>query len=166
MADVARAAGVSRQALYLHFASRASLLLAVVRHMDEQADIRQRCELTLNAHDPVEALCGFVLTWLRYAATIVPVASALLASRHDDPDAAAAWNDRMNELRTGFRHATQRLAESGRLRAGLDAATAADLAWTMTSVPAWQQLTADCGRTTDDAEQLLTDAVRTALIQT
>jgi AcrR family transcriptional regulator len=43
MADVARAAGVSRQAVYLHFTSRASLFVAVVRQMDEQAGIHDRC---------------------------------------------------------------------------------------------------------------------------
>jgi AcrR family transcriptional regulator len=36
MSAVARAAGVSRQALYLHFADRAALLLAVVDHIDER----------------------------------------------------------------------------------------------------------------------------------
>jgi AcrR family transcriptional regulator len=163
MADVARAAGVSRQAVYLHFNSRASLFLAVVRHMDEQEGIRDRCERALGHADPVQALKGFVLVWLRYAARIQPVASALLASRHDDPDAMSAWNDRMDELRAGFRHATHRLAANGQLRAGLDPAAAADLAWAMTSVPVWEQLTIDCGRAATEVRRHVTDAVVAAL---
>lgn len=163
MADVARAAGVSRQAVYLHFSSRASLFVSVVRHMDEQEGIRRRCERALGHDDPVRALEAFVLAWLRYAAKILPVASALLASRRDDPDAMNAWNDRMDELRGGFRHATRRLASAGRLREGLDPAVAADLAWAMTSIPMWEQLTVDCGRTAAQVRRRLTGAVLDAV---
>jgi AcrR family transcriptional regulator len=163
MADVARAAGISRQAVYLHFSSRASLFVAVVRHMDDQEDIRRRCEQALAHDDPAEALEAFVIAWLRYAAKIHPVASALLASRHEDPDAMTAWNDRMGELRAGFLHATQRLATASRLRSGLDPATAADLAWAMTSIPVWEQLTIDRGWTPDAVRQHLADAVSSAV---
>jgi AcrR family transcriptional regulator len=163
MADVAREAGVSRQAVYLHFSSRASLFVAVVRHMDEQEDIRRHCEQALGNADPVEALEAFVIAWLRYAAKIHPVASALLASRRDDPDAMTAWNDRMGELRVGFRHAVQRLATAGHLRPGLDPDTAADLAWAMTSIPVWEQLTIDCGRPATEVQQRLTAAVISAV---
>ena len=33
MADIAKAAGISRQAVYLHFPTRAELLVAVTRHL-------------------------------------------------------------------------------------------------------------------------------------
>ena len=42
MSDFARAAGISRQALYLHFPSRAELLVAVTRHVDQVKDIDAR----------------------------------------------------------------------------------------------------------------------------
>src|SRR6516162_4552924 len=45
MAQIARAARVSRQAVYLHFADRAALMVALARHLDERlglpADIQQ-----------------------------------------------------------------------------------------------------------------------------
>jgi AcrR family transcriptional regulator len=163
MADVARTAGISRQAVYLHFSSRASLFVAVVRHMDEQDGIHRRCEQALGHDDPVRALEAFVSEWLRYAEKIHPVASALLASRRDDPDAVNAWADRMDELRAGFRHATHRLATDGRLRPGLDPAAAADLAWAMTSIPVWEQLTIDRGRPPAEVRRHLADAVTAAL---
>lgn len=145
VAEIAAAAGVSRQAVYLHFGSRAGLLVAVVRAMDAEADIQARCRRALAAGDPVEALRGFLRTWLRFASEIEPVASALLAARRDDPDAAAAWEDRMAELRAGHAHAAARLAAAGRLRPGLSAAAAADLTWALTSVPVLAQLTAERG---------------------
>ncbi|MBG0816917.1 TetR/AcrR family transcriptional regulator [Planomonospora sp. ID82291] len=163
MADVARAAGISRQAVYLHFGSRASLLVAVVRDMDERDGIRARCERALTGEEPVEAFRAFLRAWLRYAATIHPVASVLLASRRDDPDAAAAWNDRMGELHEGFLLAARRLGTAGRLRPGLAPDVAADLAWAMTSVPVWEQLTADRGRSADEVEEHLVGAVIAAL---
>src|SRR6516225_8487584 len=45
MAQIAKAARVSRQAVYLHFVDRAALMVAVARHLDERlglpADIQQ-----------------------------------------------------------------------------------------------------------------------------
>ncbi|MGN9781220.1 TetR/AcrR family transcriptional regulator [Nonomuraea sp. ZG12] len=163
MAEVARAAGISRQAVYLHFSSRASLLVAIVRNMDEQNGIRSRCEKALTGEEPVEAFRAFLRIWLRYVATIHPVASVLLASRRDDPDAAAAWKDRMGELHEGFLVAAHRLGAAGRLRPGLAPDVAADLAWAMTSIPVWEQLTADRGRSAGDVEEHLIGAVTAAL---
>ena len=37
MADIAKATGISRQAVYLHFATRAELLIAAARHLDAVA---------------------------------------------------------------------------------------------------------------------------------
>ena len=39
MSDIARQAGVSRQAVYLHYPSRAELLVAATRHLDERLQI-------------------------------------------------------------------------------------------------------------------------------
>ena len=45
MAEIAKAARISRQAVYLHFADRAELLVELVRHLDGklglEADIRR-----------------------------------------------------------------------------------------------------------------------------
>ncbi len=42
MGDIAGEAGVSRQAVYLHFASRADLLVAATRYLDEKLDVEGR----------------------------------------------------------------------------------------------------------------------------
>lgn len=77
------------------------------------------------------------------------------------------WTNRRtsaaNASRLGFRHAAQRLAAAGRLRPGLDPDTAADLAWAMTSIPVWEQLTIDCGRPAAEVQQRLTAAVISAV---
>lgn len=143
MAQVAESAGVSRQALYLHFPSRAALLVAVVRDMDDESRIRERCEQALALPDPIAAYRAFLDEWLEYAGRIQPLASALIASRHQDAAASAAWEDRMRVLHGGFLVASRRLGDAGRLRAGLDAARAADLAWALASVAVVEQLCLD-----------------------
>lgn len=94
--------------------------MELVHEMDD--GIRSRCERGLRA-------------WLRDAATIRLAATMLLAGRATDPDAAAAWDDRMAELRTGRRPLDVALEapvrEGGsmpRLPAALFAATALALA--------------------------------------
>ena len=42
MGDIASAAGVSRQAVYLHFATRADLLIATTHYVDEVNDVAGR----------------------------------------------------------------------------------------------------------------------------
>jgi len=42
MGDIAKAAGISRQALYLHFPARADLLIATTRYLDEVYDIESK----------------------------------------------------------------------------------------------------------------------------
>jgi AcrR family transcriptional regulator len=164
MSDVAAAAGVSRQAVYLHFPSRGRLFLELVRRMDDEAQIRPRLATALEADDPVEALRGFLVTWLRFAATIQPVATALLAARTADADAWAAWDDRMTELRGGHLHAARRLAQAGRLRDGLDPRRAADLTWALTSVQVWEQLRLDRSWAGRRIERDLVDAVVAAVV--
>jgi AcrR family transcriptional regulator len=163
MAQVARAADISRQAVYLHFPSRAQLYLAVVHQIDEQAGIHEQLASALELEDPLEAFDAFLSVWLGFAATIHATASVLLAARDGDPDAWAAWEDRMRDLRGGVLRATRRLEAAGLLRVGLSASIAADLAWSLTNVPVWQHLALDCGWSQRSVERDLTAAVRAAI---
>src|SRR3954470_2872435 len=58
--DVARRAGVSRQAVYLHFGSRAGLLLALVGHVDETGPLRQLATRVTDAATGGEALDALI----------------------------------------------------------------------------------------------------------
>src|SRR6516162_5528367 len=60
MADVARAARVSRQALYLHFADRAALFMAIVRHADEQRGLPDAIQRMVDAPNGVAAVLEMV----------------------------------------------------------------------------------------------------------
>src|SRR5260221_9615298 len=100
--DIAHAAGVSRQALYLHFASRADLFIATVRHVDAVLGAHERvARLCQQACEPGQAVLGvkeLVAFWGNYLPEIYGLAKALLALRDTDEAAAAAWADRMAEF--------------------------------------------------------------------
>ena len=59
MSDIAKAAGISRQAVYLHFASRADLLVAATQYLDEVLEIDRRLAPSRAATSGVERLTYF-----------------------------------------------------------------------------------------------------------
>lgn len=143
--DVAKSAGVSRQAVYLHFRSRAELLIATARHVDEVRGLHARLQELAAVSGGPEVLEAFVDFWGNYIPEIHGLAKALLAVRETDKAAAAAWDDRMDALRQGCRATIQCLVRSHVLNPQWKPDQAADALWAMTSIQVWENLTADCG---------------------
>jgi len=146
MADIARAAGISRQAVYLHFQNRTELLIATTRHLDKIKDIDARLGASRAARTGIERLDAYILAWGNYIPEIYGVAKALLAMRESD-DAAArqAWDDRMDAMREGCKAAIHALEVDGALSPELSAKAATDILWTLLSVRNWEHLVGDCG---------------------
>lgn len=145
MADIAAAVGLTRQAIYVHFRSRGGLLVALVRRADDRADIHAHFRTALRADDPHRRLDGFLRVWLEFVPTIHPVASSLMRARADDPEAAAAWHDRMTALHRGFAVLATSLRRDGALAPAWTAARAADYLWAGSSVQTWELLAVDRG---------------------
>jgi AcrR family transcriptional regulator len=145
MSDIAKRAGISRQALYLHFPNRAELLVATARYLDEVHGIGAVFEAEVTQKAGADRLSGFIETWGNYIPKIYGVGKALMAMKDTDDEARAAWDDRMNAVRGLCDGTVQSLNNDGVLAEGLDAKTASDLLWTLTSVRNWEQLTQDCG---------------------
>ena len=145
MSDIAKAAGISRQALYLHFPGRAELLIAVTRYIDEVKDVDARLEPSRTAATGVDRLDAFIEAWGNYIPEIYGVGRALLAMALNDTAAAAAWDDRMEAVRQGCEAAVRDLNRDGTLSEGQTPEQATDLLWTLLSVRNWEQLTQTCG---------------------
>jgi len=96
--DIAQKAGVSRQAIYLHFGSRVGLMVATVQYVDETEGFFERTRDVRTAESGLVALDRFVAFWADYSPRVLSLAKVLLATRDVDPAAAAAWDDRMNGL--------------------------------------------------------------------
>jgi AcrR family transcriptional regulator len=139
VADIAAAAGVSRQLVYFHFANRAGLLVAMTRHQDTRSGFRTRAFATRDL-PPAEAFTALVTAWHEYLPEILPVALDLEAAAITGEDGAEAWRDRMGELHEALRLAVERLAAAELLAPGWDVDEAADWAWARCQPPAWRHL--------------------------
>lgn len=165
MVRIAAEAGVSRQAVYLHFHSHAGLLLAVVRWIDEREAIAERFQAASAAGSPRAVLEAYVRTWLDYLPRLHPVAS-FLARFHGDPEARAAWNDRMAELEKVYRPPLRALHRAGELRDGLSVEQALALVRAIVSVQTWHFLVHESGWKQDAAVHSIVLAVRGAVLRT
>ena len=144
MSDIAKEAGISRQALYLHFPNRADLLVATTRYLDEAKNIDGRLSASRAASTGVERLDAFIEEWGSYIPEIYGVAKALLAMKETDHEANLAWNDRMQAVRHGCAAAVEALERDGELSSQLTSKEATDYLWVMLSVRNWEQLTIEC----------------------
>lgn len=145
MSDIAKSADVSRQTLYLHFGSRAELLIAVTRYADELHDVATRyavVEATTTANDHLDALIQF---WGHHVSAIYYVAQALWADRDPDGAAAAAWEDRMEAIRSGCQAAVTAIEKENLLDPMWDLETGTDCLFSLLSIRTWVILTRDCG---------------------
>jgi AcrR family transcriptional regulator len=124
---VAQRAGVSRQALYLHFASRAALIIATVEHINQSLGLEDRIRAIRQAADGSAALEHAMSTICWHNDRAGPALMALGRLIASDPEAAAAWQGRGAGRRSLLLEVTKRLGQEGKLRDGLDAAAAADL---------------------------------------
>jgi AcrR family transcriptional regulator len=145
MSDIAQVAGISRQALYLHFESRTDLLVATTHYVDKVRGLSKRLEPWKAARTGIESLEAYVEFLGNYIPEIYGLGKALMAVYHTDEAAAAAWNDRMNAVRNGCRDTVDALIRDGMLAEGWTREEAIDLFWTLVSVRNWEHLTRDCG---------------------
>lgn len=164
MSDIAKAAGISRQALYLHFPNRAELLVATTRHIDVVKNVDARLERSRSATSGVERLHAFIEGWGGYIPQIHGMSVALRAMRSTDKEAAAAWNDRMKAVRHGCEAAVQAISQDGSLTRDLTEDAATDLLWTLLSVENWERLVRDCGWTQSAYEKTIKQTAEAALL--
>jgi AcrR family transcriptional regulator len=161
---VADRAGVSRRAVYLHFSSRAELLLALHAHVDEQLDLGASVRPVLEAPDAVTALEEFIAHLVRYHPRIMNIDLALLRARHDDPDVAELLGQGKQQWHEGCRAIAQRLADEGRLAEPWTVVEAADLLWNLMFPDGLERLTIERGWPLDRYRELLTALVGRTLV--
>src|SRR5262245_33679943 len=156
MAQIAKAARVSRQAVYLHFADRAALMVAVARHLDERLGLPADIQQMIDAPTGAAMIEAGVSIQARRNPSVWAVARALDAVRRTDAAAERAWQDRLTSRLGGCKAIVARLHAEGNLRRGLDQTVAADLLWTMTSLRMWEDLVLARGWSAEQYRQQIT----------
>ena len=143
MADIAKRAGITRQALYLHFPNRANLLIAATQHVDQSKNIDARLAPSRAAEGGVERLELFIDAWGNYIPEVFGIARGLISVYDSDEAAAAAWDDRLAAIRHGCEAAVKALRKDDRLKLGPKEAT--DVLCGLLSVELWEYWVQKCG---------------------
>jgi AcrR family transcriptional regulator len=147
LSDVAAAAGVSRQAIYLHFGDRNGLLLAVVHHIDDTLALDVSIAHVLAASTGSELLERAMWLNTEFWTAVRPVAQVLQGAQYDDEALGAAWRDRMDLRQTVFRLMVQQLADRGELDEVWGIDDAASMLYSVAHFDAWRELTGRLGWT-------------------
>ncbi len=164
MKAIARAAGISRQAVYLHFADRAKLLQALVDYVDEIAGFANWRQAVLREREGHLRLRR--LAEMRHARSgaLKSLVRAVEGARHRDSAALQAWRDHFRSNVTWIaEHIVGRLAEEGRMHESWSRKDAASLLVVMLSFRAWDDLTHDAGWNAAHYIETLTAAALSAL---
>jgi AcrR family transcriptional regulator len=140
MMEIAKAAGLSRQAVYLHFADRAELLVSVARHADEKRGLYAEIRKITDAPSGIDALREAASLQARTNPGIWAIARAVDAVRRTDEAAERSWQDRLESRLHACKDLIARLRREGVLRPGLTLSAAADLLWSITSLRMWEDL--------------------------
>ena len=166
MSDIAKAVGISRQALYLHYPTRAELLIATTEHIDTVKKVNQRLELSRTAGSGVERLHFFIKAWGGYIPEIHGISVALRNMRKNDKAAAEAWDDRMQAVRHGCQAAVVAIAKDGKLKLDLSEQVATDILWTLLTIENWEKLVIDCAWPQSVYEEKVIELAEIALLDT
>ena len=162
--EVARDAGVSRQAVYLHFKSKADLLVATAQHVDELVDSYELVRPVREAKTALEALDAGVAAYAAIEPQIYDVASIVYAGRRSDEAAEAAWQDRMAFRRENIRQGMERLQGEGLLGEGWTVDEAADFVWALLSVHTYEYLVVERGWPIEQFVRRLQTTLRSILV--
>jgi AcrR family transcriptional regulator len=166
MSDIAKAVGISRQALYLHYPTRAELLIATTKHIDTVKKVNQRLELSRTAGSGIERLHFFIKAWGGYIPEIHGISVALRNMRKNDKAAAEAWDDRMQAVRHGCQAAVVAIAKDGKLKFDLSEQIATDILWTLLTIENWEKLVINCAWLQSAYEEKMIELAEIALLET
>ncbi len=164
--QIARAAGVSRQAVYVHhFASKADLLLALLDHVDEEEHVAALFVPVQEARSGAEMLTRLVRAMTELWSRVFDLARVLDAARATDPAAEIAWQNRVRMRREGFTRALTWLKRERSLAAGWTVPTGADFLLTLLSHQTYASLVSQCGWSKRAFEVRMTKLVTGVLVR-
>ena len=143
MASVAEHAGVTRRAVYLHFATRTELITALYEYVNETPQQTASLQSVWQAPDASAALDEWAQHLARYHTQLIPFGRAFQRVRGADPDAEHYWDLVMRQWRRSCRRLAEWLAAENRLAPVWTVATAADMLWALMSFDVLEALVVD-----------------------
>jgi len=143
MAAVADRAGVTRRAVYLHFASRAELVAGLFDHVAAEAGLHESLAPVWAAPDAAAALEEWARHLARYHPKMLAVDRAIERVHRTDPDAARHRERVARAKLAGCRRLAQRLDDEGVLASQWSVDSATDMLYALISSDVVEGLTVD-----------------------
>ena len=160
---VARRAGVSRQAIYLHFDSKAALLTALHQRVFE-LDVEPELRKVWACPDAGAGLDAFVTATAVVAPKILGLFVALESAARVEDVAGATFEPPREGRRAECLRMARWLADEGRLAPGVSPAQAGDLLFALASLQCYENLVVICGWSARRWTTWLRSSLRTLLL--
>lgn len=165
MAEIAQAAGISRQALYAHYGTREALLTALNQHLGERFGIAEELRRITGAASGLDALRASAAFQARLYPKVWAVVRALeLSQISNDEDARRVLQTQLRHDLAGCKRTVERLSREKLLRPGLSIETATDLLWALTSISFWEELVQQRGWSAKRYREHVSDLLIAALV--
>lgn len=145
IADVAQAAGVSRQALYLHFGDRKGLVLALLAHIQETYGVHSMVDRIEQAPSAAEGLYRLIEVLATLNGHVDKVGWLFDEAQHLDEAFGRDWRDRVRGTLEYIRATLEKMVGDRGLAEGWDVENAAEFVFAVTSLGTWRDLTRDLG---------------------
>jgi AcrR family transcriptional regulator len=131
--QIAQAAGVSRQAVYLHFKSRNELLIECIEYIKTECGVPALLDNLHRAPDADGVLDAMLAFHLEFTPRTARGSLLVELERARDPDLEDAWQKRSGNRLQLFRVVVDRFAAENRLVDGWSRDDAADFLWALMS---------------------------------
>ncbi len=164
MQEITKAAGFSRQTLYLNFSDRGTFYVAVVERAGERFHFSEEHAKLERAPNGIAALVAMIDMQARICRLIKPIAYALDILRNKDSAVEKARQRQVDGRIAACEAVVTRLAAEGRLRRDITFKAAADILWLMTSFHTWDNLVNTRKWTTTQYRDFLKHALISALV--
>jgi len=158
---VAKKAGVSRQAIYLHFPSKAELLTALHLHIFA-TDVAPAIERhpSVDALSALDALDAMIAVDVEVVAKVWRVHEALQMARRQHPEVEETLRPREDERYGELLDLGHRLEGEGSLPRSILAGSFADLLWGLMNVGTYRSLVIERGWSLDQYRRWVRDTIR------
>jgi AcrR family transcriptional regulator len=158
---VAKEAGVSRQAIYLHFPSKAELLTALHLHIfaTDVLPVVERHPITeeMTALDALETM---IAVDVEVISKVWRIHEALTTARRQHPEVEETLRPREDDRYGELLDRTRRLKKDGELPPGMRPGALADMLWGLVSVGTYTSLVNERGWSLDRYGRWVRDTIR------
>jgi AcrR family transcriptional regulator len=150
LGDVAKAAGVSRQAVYLHFDNRAKLLSETIQQQKEMLGAADRLKKARDV-EPEMVFTSWLATMFDIYELILPVGRTLVEEAVVGKDEALAWDEVIASIRRSAGFVVDRFDELGMLQTKWSAERATDWIYSRMNFTTWHLIVHELGWTQAEA---------------